>query len=126
MSGHVAFLNRQFWGAFKLYRNILSWHGILADEVLGDMALNSLLNRYMAIGLGVMPDANDAVNKMNQIVAALPNVWVRHAVIFKMGLDRFAKFIAMFAQNNKSCKSDSVKLLRSIGADEDADALNRK
>ena len=32
------------------------------------MALGSLLNRYMVIGLGVMCDPTDVVNKMKQIV----------------------------------------------------------
>ena len=45
LSGHSAFLKRQFWGAFKLYRNVLAWHGILSDSLVAEMALNSILNR---------------------------------------------------------------------------------
>ena len=32
--------------------------------------------RYMAIGLGVMPDPNEVVNKMKQIIAILPKPWL--------------------------------------------------
>ena len=45
LSGHAIFLQRQFWGAFKLYRNVLAWHGILSDSLVAEMALNSILNR---------------------------------------------------------------------------------
>ena len=45
LSGHALFLQRQFWAAFKLYRNVLAWHGILSDSLVADMALNSILNR---------------------------------------------------------------------------------
>ena len=123
----MAFLNRQFWSAFKLYRNILAWHGILSDQVVGEMALGSLLNRYMVIGLGVMCDPTDVVNKMKQIVNALPKAWLSgNPVVYKMGLDRFARFVKMFGQKNKSYQTDAVKIMRVIGAKDDADELARQ
>ena len=123
----MAFLNRQFWSAFKLYRNILAWHGILSDQVVGEMALGSLLNRYMVIGLGVMCDPTDVVNKMKQIVNALPKAWLsNNSVVYKMGLDRFARFVKMFGQKNKSYQTDAVKIMRAIGAKDEADELARQ
>ena len=123
----MAFLNRQFWSAFKLYRNILAWHGILSDQVVGEMALGSLLNRYMVIGLGVMCDPTDVVNKMKQIVNALPKAWLsNNPVVYKMGLDRFARFVKMFGQKNKSYQTDAVKIMRAIGAKDEADELARQ
>ena len=125
LSGHVAFLNRQFWSAFKLYRNILSWHGILSDQIVGEMALGSLLNRYMTIALGVMCDPMDVTNKMKQIVNYLPKSWLCNPVVFKMGLDRFARFVKMFAQNHKPYQADAIKIMKAIGAKEEAEELSR-
>merc|ERR1712029_519910 len=113
-SGHVAFLNRQFWSAFKLYRNILSWQGILSDQIVGDIAL------------GVMCDPVDVTNKMKQIVNYLPKTWLSNPVVFKMGLDRFAKFVRMFAQNHKPYQADAIKIMKAIGAKEEAEELSRQ
>ena len=150
LSGHSAFLQRQFWGAFKLYRNVLAWQGILADALIAEMALNSILNRYMVIGLGVMVSCNEheqVMNKCRHIVGALPKSWILkdsglneqkqvNAQIYKIGLERFAKFLLNTfgrAQNTgsaakivpQSCVKDSVKLLRIIGAVEDSETLER-
>ena len=35
----------------QLLANILSWHGILGDELLRRLALDGLLNRYIVLGL---------------------------------------------------------------------------
>lgn len=39
------FFHRQFWSAVKLLQNILSWHGILAEKPLKELAIMGLLNR---------------------------------------------------------------------------------
>jgi hypothetical protein len=76
-SGHARFLSRQFWGAFKLFKNILSWHGILSDKILLDLAINSLLHRYLIIALTITPDPNDALVKCRFITAAMPSEWIK-------------------------------------------------
>ena len=144
LSGHAVFLQRQFWGAFKLYRNVLAWHGILSDVVVAEMALNSILNRYMVIGLGVMVACGEfeqVINKCRHIVGALPAPWVInqkqptnhnpsiHSVIYKIGLGKFAKFLGNIF-GGKVCAAlptntieHAIKLLRIIGAKEEAETM---
>ena len=74
-----------------------------------------------------MCDPTDVVNKMKQIVNALPKAWLSgNPVVYKMGLDRFARFVKMFGQKNKSYQTDAVKIMRVIGAKDDADELARQ
>lgn len=49
----IAFFQRQFASALKLFRNFLSWQGILADAVLKELAITMLLNRYLLSALRV-------------------------------------------------------------------------
>lgn len=48
-----SFFQRQFSSALKLLRNFLSWEGILSDMALKEIAILSLLNRYLLSGLRV-------------------------------------------------------------------------
>lgn len=51
-----SFFQRQFSSALKLFRNLLSWEGILSDSALKEIAILSLLNRYLlsAIRVSIM------------------------------------------------------------------------
>lgn len=49
----TSFFQRQFCSGLKLFRNFLSWQGILADKSLREMAINFLLNRYLLLALRV-------------------------------------------------------------------------
>jgi len=146
LSGHAIFLQRQFWGAFKLYRNVLAWHGILSDLLVAEMALNSILNRYLLIGLGVMiscADYEQVRNKCRHIVGALPAPWIVNpkdpeanspevsTAVNKMGLQRFTKFlVTSFGEKNVplsgKCVEDIIKLLKILGAKDEAVMLERK
>jgi len=146
LSAHAAFLQRQFWGAFKLYRNVLAWQGILSDSMVAEMALNSILNRYMVIALGVMVSCGEyeqVRNKCNHIIRALPSTWVIkqkdvesndhciNSLIYKVGLQRFGKFlVATFGSLNsaipRKCVEDTITFLKIIGAKEDAQTIERK
>ena len=88
-SGHALFLNRQYWSTFKLFKNVLSWHGLISDKILIELALSSLLYRYLIIGLGVAPNAKDTVIKSRLIVSAIPNEWKS-----KSELERFATYLS--------------------------------
>lgn len=46
-----SFLHRQIWSNIKLYRNILQFSLLLSDSKLKQLALDSLLNRYIMLGL---------------------------------------------------------------------------
>lgn len=48
-----SFFQRQFSSALKLFRNLLSWEGILSDSALKEIAISSLLNRYLLSAIRV-------------------------------------------------------------------------
>lgn len=49
----TSFFQRQFSSALKLFRNFLSWEGILSDSALKEIAISSLLNRYLLSAIRV-------------------------------------------------------------------------
>ncbi|RLU25106.1 hypothetical protein DMN91_003198 [Ooceraea biroi] len=61
------FFQRQFAMAVKLLRNLLSWQGLLGDMQLKNLALGSLLNRYLLAGLRVSCPT-DALFKANMVL----------------------------------------------------------
>ncbi|XP_034937281.1 PAX3- and PAX7-binding protein 1 isoform X3 [Chelonus insularis] len=74
------FFQRQFTMAVKLLRNLLSWQGLLGDAQLKNLALSSLLNRYLLAGLRVSPPI-DALSKANVIMSTLPRAWLQGGTI---------------------------------------------
>lgn len=48
-----SFFQRQFCSGLKLFRNLLSFQGILSDSVLKEYAILSLLNRYLLMAMRV-------------------------------------------------------------------------
>ena len=128
-SGHALFLNRQFWGCFRLFKNVFCWHGLLADNILMDLALNSMLYRYLLIGLGVNPNPVDSVNKCRHIVAALPSEWLSSGRMTKE-LTRFANYMSktlgQIVNLPRESIRDIVKLLKVIGATEASETLERE
>lgn len=73
------FFQRQFASGLKLLKNISSWQGVLNDNTLRDLALNSLMNRYLlsAIKFCIL---TDAVSKVNLISQILPRVWLHSSI----------------------------------------------
>lgn len=74
------FFQRQFAMAVKLLRNLLSWQGLLGDTQLKNLALGSLLNRYLLAGLRVSCPT-DALFKANMIMSTLPRAWLQGETI---------------------------------------------
>ncbi|XP_029165200.1 PAX3- and PAX7-binding protein 1 [Nylanderia fulva] len=74
------FFQRQFAMAVKLLRNLLSWQGLLGDMQLKNLALGSLLNRYLLAGLRVSCPT-DALFKANMIMNTLPRAWLQGETI---------------------------------------------
>ncbi|RZC39690.1 PAX3- and PAX7-binding protein 1 [Asbolus verrucosus] len=70
------FFQRQFASGLKLLKNITSWQGVLNDNTLRELALNSLLNRYLlsAVKFCLL---TDAVSKVSLISLILPRVWLQ-------------------------------------------------
>lgn len=70
------FFQRQFSSGLKLLKNITSWQGVFNDITLKELALNSLLNRYLlsAIKFCLLMDG---VAKVDLISLILPRVWLQ-------------------------------------------------
>jgi GC-rich sequence DNA-binding factor len=114
---HAAFANRQFWACFKLFRNILSWQGLMTDEILSDLALNAVLNRYLLIALGVNPNSADALTKSKQIVAVLPSEWKERGSA-REHLKRLANYLASLGNSlsgQREAVNEVFSLLKVIG-----------
>ena len=125
-SGHSLFLNRQFWSCFKLFKNVLSWHGLLSDKVLSDMALNSLLYRYLIIGLGVNPSPLDSVKKSKQIVNAIPSEWKKGKI--RSELQRLVKYLSALGTSvglPRDAVRDVAQQLKSLSAYQESEALEK-
>ena len=100
----------------------------------------------MLIGLGVMiscADYEQVRNKCRHMVGALPAPWIVNpkdpdanspevnTAVNKIGLQRFTKFlVTSFGAPNVSlsrkCIEDIIKLLRILGAKEEAIVMERK
>ncbi|XP_013387497.1 PAX3- and PAX7-binding protein 1 [Lingula anatina] len=74
-SGACAFFNRQMWTCIKLLNNILKWSGICDDGVLQEMALDSLLNRYIMLGLSNSEINSSTLEKVQVITSTFPKDW---------------------------------------------------
>ncbi|XP_069831927.1 intron Large complex component GCFC2 isoform X2 [Dendropsophus ebraccatus] len=76
-SPHSKFQERQFWSAVKLFGNILLWDGFLQEEILLELSLDKLLNRYLLLVLLNAEPDSELVNKCHKIVECLPPSWFR-------------------------------------------------
>ncbi|XP_065565656.1 PAX3- and PAX7-binding protein 1-like isoform X2 [Artemia franciscana] len=75
------FVYRQFWSGVKLMGNILTWEGILSDDLLRTLALDNLLTRYLLLSLRSMGTITDRdipseLEKCKYILRLLPNSWL--------------------------------------------------
>ncbi|XP_050082324.1 intron Large complex component GCFC2 isoform X2 [Anopheles aquasalis] len=87
-----SFFQRQFCSGLKLFRNITSWQGILADGALKELAIGSLLNRYLLNGMRVCT-APDAIGKASTIVYTLPRVWLTAGSPVVQSMDQFVTML---------------------------------
>lgn len=70
------FFQRQFNSALKLLKNISSWQGLISDKILKELALASILNRYLLSAINVC-QVIDAVSKAALISHSLPRIWLQ-------------------------------------------------
>ncbi|XP_053669420.1 intron Large complex component GCFC2 [Anopheles marshallii] len=87
-----SFFQRQFCSGLKLLRNITSWQGILADAALKELAIGSLLNRYLLNGMRVCSPV-DAIAKASTIVYTLPRVWLNSGASVVQSMDQFVNML---------------------------------
>ena len=43
------FAQRQFWTSYKLLGNMMKWKGIISDNILRELTIDGLLNRFVSI-----------------------------------------------------------------------------
>ncbi|XP_030054653.1 intron Large complex component GCFC2 [Microcaecilia unicolor] len=129
---HSKFQERQFWSAVKLLSNIFCWDGLIQEEILYELGLEKLLNRYLLlILLHAHPDPSN-VEKCRKVVECFPERWFKD---LKSGstLPQLAKFSNHLLQssdamyhNFKAETSEMVLLLMKIKALDSADVLIKK
>nr|XP_040574865.1 LOW QUALITY PROTEIN: PAX3- and PAX7-binding protein 1-like [Lepeophtheirus salmonis] len=129
-SGHSLFFQRQFWSCLKLFKNILNWHEILSDSVITDLAISSILNRYLLIALGINPDPIDSLDKCRIIVTAFSSELLKSMKGNQSELKRFAQFLTNLPSLRKGGLGrdsllDITKLLKIIHFKEEAESFKR-
>ncbi|XP_017083503.1 LOW QUALITY PROTEIN: PAX3- and PAX7-binding protein 1 [Drosophila eugracilis] len=105
----TSFFQRQFCSGLKLFRNFLSWQGILADKLLRELAIGALLNRYLLLAMRVCTP-NDAINKAYVIVNTLPTVWL---LPNSETLKNLELFIGYIKQTLESCDASNPVFMQS-------------
>ncbi|KFW00050.1 GC-rich sequence DNA-binding factor 2, partial [Eurypyga helias] len=106
------FQERLFWSAIKLFSNILRWDGIVQEDMVRDLGVNKLLNRYLLLNLLNTPPGPDNTEKCKKVVACLPERWFQD---LKSGstlpeLLNFCQHLAQCARTlHKNNYSDEVK-----------------
>ncbi|XP_019869938.2 PAX3- and PAX7-binding protein 1 [Aethina tumida] len=107
------FFQRQFASGLKLLKNITSWQGILNDNTLKEIAINSLLNRYLlsAIKFCII---TDAVQKLKLITLILPRIWLQeNATELKMFGNSAMQLFQQLDKNNP-LHLESIDILTGI------------
>lgn len=145
-SDHAVFFQRQFWGAFKLYFNVLAWHGILSDAFIVETSLSSVLNKYLVISLGVMASCGEheeVCSKCSQIIQVLPAPWITtqtnleikagsiNSMVYKNELQRFSNFLVRtFASEHirikTKCIDNVTRFVRKFGSEYDIRTMENK
>jgi len=90
---HSLFFHRQFWTAYKLFKNILAWAAVLSDSVLVELVVDRLLNRYMLLSLRASMDMLDSIDKARLIVSVLPEWWLKSGSTELTKLGLLTKFV---------------------------------
>ncbi|XP_066555966.1 PAX3- and PAX7-binding protein 1 [Amia ocellicauda] len=74
-SGPYLFFQRQFWSCVKLLGNILQWHGILSNTSLKELAVDSIVNRYILSALQNTEPGEDSIEKSQSVISCFPRQW---------------------------------------------------
>uniref|UniRef100_W5UEX3 GC-rich sequence DNA-binding factor 2 n=1 Tax=Ictalurus punctatus TaxID=7998 RepID=W5UEX3_ICTPU len=74
-SPQFQFQNQQFWSAVKLLGNIALWDGLIDQDVLKELMLDKLLNRYLMMTLLNETDAKHIIQKSKKVTECFPKSW---------------------------------------------------
>ncbi|MCJ8737017.1 hypothetical protein PDJAM_G00019030 [Pangasius djambal] len=74
-SPQFQFQNQQFWSAVKLLGNMALWDGLIAQDVLKELMLDKLLNRYLMMTLLNESNAKHILQKSKKVTECFPESW---------------------------------------------------
>jgi len=128
-SPHAVFFQRQYYKAFKLFQNILAWKGVLSESMLVELAVDSLLNRYLLLSLRANHDLSDAIDKTRGVVDGLPEDWLKKDSKVKPKLTMLVKFIetaGCTADLPRDALTETIRLAKKLGNKDACDNLRLK
>jgi GC-rich sequence DNA-binding factor len=70
------FFFRQLNAGCRLFTNVLKWQNLLSEQLIKELALDSILNRYLMIGLQNMETALQ-LEKIEYLIAQMPLKWFK-------------------------------------------------
>ncbi|XP_027028338.2 GC-rich sequence DNA-binding factor 2 isoform X2 [Tachysurus fulvidraco] len=129
-SPQFQFQNEQFWSAVKLLRNMALWDGLIAQEVLKELMLDKLLNRYLMMTLLNESDTKYIIQKSKKVTECFPGSWfvaldtessLSQLQHFSKHLLQTADLLCKDRKDPSSCRtllSDVMNLLGTIKASE--------
>ncbi|XP_075226312.1 PAX3- and PAX7-binding protein 1 isoform X2 [Lycorma delicatula] len=117
MEGKInVFFQRQFASGVKLLSNLVRWQGILSDEVVFELALDSVLNRYLLSAARICDPLQGAA-KCHMISSVLPKVWLQPGGYVPQQLVPLlnqAKLVAQQLDPMKPLHRDAIEKLNSL------------
>uniref|UniRef100_A0A023EZG3 Putative transcriptional regulator binding to the gc-rich sequence n=1 Tax=Triatoma infestans TaxID=30076 RepID=A0A023EZG3_TRIIF len=109
------FFLRQCTVAVKLLGNLVRWQGILSDNILSEIALDSLLNRYLLSAIRTCSPLQ-AANICQMVGSVLPRIWLQicvHPPQLQQFLNQ-AKIIAKQLDTDKPTERDALERMSGI------------
>ncbi|XP_065785295.1 intron Large complex component GCFC2 isoform X2 [Muntiacus reevesi] len=107
-SPHSKFQERQFWSGLKLFGNILLWNELLPEDILQELGLGKLLNRYLIIALLNAIPGPDVVKKCSQIAAYLPEKWFQNSAM-RTSIPQLENFIQFLLQSARKLSRNEIR-----------------
>lgn len=117
MEGKInIFFQRQFASGVKLLSNLVRWQGILNDDVVFELAVDSVLNRYLLSATRIC-EPLQAAAKCHMISSVLPKIWLQPGGCVPQHLVPLlnqAKLVAQQLDTTKPLHRDAVEKLNSL------------
>ncbi|KZS19148.1 PAX3- and PAX7-binding protein 1 [Daphnia magna] len=115
------FVNRQFWSAAKLLRNILHWQTVVDDSQLRNISIDKLFKKYMLLPLTkttIRGNASDpdTLDKIRWIAESLPRNWLGPMAPGASQLQPLIDTTMSLAQNADSTTTAGRKHVKDVAA----------
>ena len=99
---------------------------MLSDSILCELVVDRLLNRYMLLSLRASMDMLDSIDKARQIVACLPEWWLKPGCTELGKLSLLCKFVGGAGSGAGLARDgvmEAAKIVRRLGDAETGDKL---